>query len=214
VPGCSDVDLLIVVDDSLADAQLAALTKTVDAERQAAPIRVDLRLVTRRVAASPTPTPPMEAYIEIPRDRASGLHVERRHPGERDLVVEFSMCRAHGQVLSGAAPAEPTGDVPREWVVNIGDAQLADWEAIGDDPKHAQLTVLTACRVWRLAEEGRHCSKSDAGKWALKRDPTLQVVRDGLAQRHDDPRASIDPAQVRDLLALVRSRLAAAQDTA
>jgi hypothetical protein len=94
--------------------------------------------------------------------------VERRHPGERDLVVEFSMCRAHGRSLFGAAPAELIGEVPDQWVVAVGEAQLADWEAIGDDPKHAELTVLTACRVWRFAEEGRHCSKTAAGRWALR----------------------------------------------
>jgi aminoglycoside adenylyltransferase-like protein len=96
--------------------------------------------------------------------------------------------------------------------VAVGDAQLADWEAIGDDPKHAQLTVLTACRVWRFAEERRHCSKIAAGEWALERDPTLQVVRDALRQRRHDPTAPIDPAQVRQLLAVVRAHLAEARD--
>jgi Domain of unknown function (DUF4111) len=33
--------------------------------------------------------------------------------------------------------------------------------------------VLTACRVWRFAEEGRHASKAAAAEWALGRDPTL-----------------------------------------
>jgi Domain of unknown function (DUF4111) len=47
-------------------------------------------------------------------------------------------------------------------VVAAGDAQLADWQAIGDDPPYAELTVLTACRVWRFAEEGHHVSKAAA----------------------------------------------------
>jgi hypothetical protein len=38
--------------------------------------------------------------------------VERRHPGERDLVVELSMCRAHGRSLVGAVPAGLIGEVP------------------------------------------------------------------------------------------------------
>jgi hypothetical protein len=96
-------------------------------------------------------------------------------------------------------------------VVAVGEAQLADWEAIGDDPKHAELTVLTACRVWRFAEEGRHCSKTAAGRWALRRDPTLQVVRDALHRRHRDPTGPIAPAQVRQLLAVVRARLVKAR---
>jgi predicted nucleotidyltransferase len=46
----------------------------------------------------------------------------------------------------------------------LTDAQVADWEAIGDD---AELTVLTTCRVWRFAEEGRHCPRPRprSGRW-------------------------------------------------
>jgi Domain of unknown function (DUF4111)/Nucleotidyltransferase domain len=211
LPGRSDVDLLVVVDDPLTDAQLDALTQLALTHRTQAPGRVDLRVVTRQVAGAPTPAPPMEAYIEITPASGSELYVERRHPGERDLVVEFSMCRAHGRSLVGAAPAELIGEVPIEWVLAVGDAQLADWQAIGDDPKHAELTVLTACRIWCFAEEGRYSSKPAAGAWALERDPTLQVVRDAL-QRRRDQTARIDPAQVAQLLAMVRARLAEARD--
>jgi hypothetical protein len=152
----------------------------------------------------------MEAYLRL--TPSSGVRVEEhRHPGERDLAVELSVCRAHGRSLLGAAPAELIGEVPDRWVVAAGDAQLADWQAIGDDPPYAELTVLTACRVWRFAEECRHCSKAAAGAWALRRDPTLQTVQDAVEQRHGDPRYPIDPAQVAQLLAIVRARLAEAR---
>jgi hypothetical protein len=211
VPGRSDLDLLVVVDDPLGDAQLAALTEALAGHRPQAPGPVDLRLVTRQVAASPTPTPPMEAYLRL--TPTSGVRLEeRRHPGERDLAVELSVCRAHGQSLLGAAPAELIGEVPDWWVLAAGDAQLAAWQAIGDDPPYAELTVLTACRVWRFAEEGRHASKAAAAQWALGRDPTLGVVGDALRRRHGDPAARIDPAQVARLLVLVRARLAEARD--
>jgi Domain of unknown function (DUF4111) len=72
--------------------------------------------------------------------------------------------------------------------------------------------VLTACRVWRFAEEGRHCSKTGAGEWALRRDPTLEVVRCALRQRRGDPAGPIDPAQIRQLLAVVRAQLAGERD--
>jgi hypothetical protein len=209
VPGHSDVDLLVVVDGPLADAQVERLLEAVAAQRPKAPGRVDLRVVTRQVAASPTPAPPLEVAVEP--TPASGMQVERRHPGERDLVVELSMCRAHGRSLVGAAPAELIGEVPADWVVAVGDAQLADWQAIGDDPEHAELTVLTTCRIWRVAEEGRLGAKTAAARWALGRDPTLQVVRDALRRRQGDPAVRIDPAQVQQLLAMVRARLAAAR---
>jgi hypothetical protein len=209
LPGRSDVDLLVVVDAPLGDAQLDALAGAVERQAPRAPGPVDLRVVTRQVAAAPTPAPPMEAYLRL--TPGSGVRVEeRRHPGERDLVVELSVCRTHGRRLLGAAPAELLGEVPHRWVLAAGDAQLTDWQAIGDDPPYAELTVLTACRVWRFAEEGRHCSKDAAARWALRRDPSLQVVRDALHQRHRDPAGRIDPAQVQRLLAAVRARLAVA----
>jgi predicted nucleotidyltransferase len=211
LPGRSDIDLLVVVQNPLTDAQLAALTEAMAEHRRQAPGPVDLRVVTRQVAASPTPAPPMEAYLRL--TPSSGVRVEeRRHPGERDLAVELSVCRAHGRSLLGAAPAELIGEVPNRWVVAAGDAQLADWQAIGDDPPYAELTVLTACRVWRFAEEGRHASKAAAAEWALGRDPTLGVVGDALRRRHGDPAARINPAQVARLLAVVRARLAEACD--
>jgi Domain of unknown function (DUF4111)/Nucleotidyltransferase domain len=206
-PGRSDLDLLVVAQDPLTDPQLAALTQALAGHRPQAPGPVDLRVVTRQVAASPTPAPPMEAYLRL--TPSSGVRVaERRHPGERDLAVELSMCRALGRSLLGAAAAELIGEVPDRWVVAAGDAQLADWQAIGDDPPYAELTVLTTCRVWRFAEEGRHCSKAAAAEWALRRDPTLQVVRHALRQRYRDQAGRIDAAQVQQLLGMVRARLA------
>jgi Domain of unknown function (DUF4111) len=128
----------------------------------------------------------MAAYLRL--TSTSGVRVEeRRHPGARDLAAELSVCRAHGRSLQGAAPAELIGEVPDRWVVAAGDAPLAAWQAIGDDPPYAELTVLTACRVWRLAEEGRHCSQTAAGEWALGRDPTLGVIGDALQHRLRDP---------------------------
>jgi hypothetical protein len=210
LPGRSDVDVLVVAQDPLTDAQLAALTEALAGHRPRAPGPVDLRVVTRQVAAAPSPTPPQEAYLRL--TPGSGVRLEeRRHPGERDLAVELSVCRAHGRSLLGAAPAELIGEVPDRWVLAAGDAQLADWQTIGDDPKYAQLTVLTTCRVWRFAEEGCHCSKTAAGQWALRRDPTLQAVQDALEQRHGDPTYPIDPTQVGQLLAVVRARLAEAR---
>jgi predicted nucleotidyltransferase len=114
VPGRSDLDLLVVIDDPLSDARLAALTEAMASRQAEAPGPVDLRLVTRQVAAPPTPAPPMEAYLRL--TPSSGVRVEeRRHPAERDLAVELSVCRAHGRSLLGAAPAKLLGEVPDQW---------------------------------------------------------------------------------------------------
>jgi len=71
VPGRSDVDLLLVVDPP-SDARLAALAEAMASRRAEAPGPVDLRLVIRQVAASPTPATPLEAYLRLTPGPGSG----------------------------------------------------------------------------------------------------------------------------------------------
>jgi predicted nucleotidyltransferase len=197
VPGRSDVDLLVVAEESLTDDQRAALV----AAMPDSAARVDLRVVTRTVASSPTPVPPLDTYVTLKAGRAPLL--EAQNPGERDLVVEFATCREHGRSLRGAEPSAVLGAVPDDWVLDVGEAQLADWQLQFSAP-HAELMVLTACRVWRFAEERRHCSKKAAAEWALAQDPSLDVVRAALRRRYEDPSFPIEEPWVRELLARVR----------
>lgn len=71
VPGRSDVDLLLVVDPP-SDARLAALAEAMASRRAPPPGPVDLRLVIRQVAASPTPATPLEAYLRLTPGPGSG----------------------------------------------------------------------------------------------------------------------------------------------
>jgi predicted nucleotidyltransferase len=198
VPGRSDIDLLVVADQTLTDDQRAALV----AAMPDAAARVDLRVVTRAVASAPTPAPPLDTYVALTAGRAPLLEAE--NSGERDLVVEFATCREHGCSLRGAEPSAVLGAVPDEWVLEVGEAQLADWQRLEFSPPHAELMVLTACRFWRFAEERRHCSKKAAAEWALAQDPSLEVVRAALKRRYEDPSFPIEEPSVRELLARVR----------
>lgn len=205
-PARSDIDLLIVVERPLADGEISALREAVDPLRGEAPSRVDLRVVTRATAASPTPAPAMEAHVALRPGRPAA--VEMRVAGEPDLVVEFSVARAHGRTIVGTDPSTVIGAVPDEWVVEVGDRQLAAWERLADDAAHAELMVLTTCRVWRFSAEGVHSSKSEAGRWALARDPSLTAVEEALRQRFGDPDATIGADGIRRLIALVRREIA------
>ena len=110
VPGRSDIDLLVVIDDPASDARLAALAEAMASRRAEAPGPADLRLVTRQVAASPTPAPPLEAYLRSPPAPGSG----RRAPaprGARPGGGALGVPRARPQP-AGAAPAELLGEIP------------------------------------------------------------------------------------------------------
>jgi Domain of unknown function (DUF4111) len=145
--------------------------------------------------------PHLDTYVTLKAGRAPLL--EDQSPGERDLVVEFATCREHGRSLRGAEPSAVLGAVPDEWVLDVGEAQLVDWQRLEFSPPHAELMVLTACRVWRFAEERRHCSKKTAAQWALDQEPSLDVVRAALRRRYEDPSFPIEEPSVRELLARV-----------
>jgi predicted nucleotidyltransferase len=199
-PALSDVDLLVVVGRSLTDGELATLERLVVGSHEA---RVDFRVVTRAVAAAPTPDPTLELYVGLHGDEPEIL----RRAVERDLVAELSIVRAGGRSLVGAEPSAVVGVVPVEWVVAYGDEHLARWQGLTDDAHHAELMVLTTCRIWRFATEGVHCSKADAGRWALVRDPSLAAVEAALRQRAGND-VRMKPAEIANLLARVRAEIA------
>jgi hypothetical protein len=203
-PARSDIDLLVIVGDPLIDDELVALREAVAAVRDDAPCRVDLRVVTRATAAAPARASAMEAAFTLGPCRT--IEVETRI-AEPDLVPEFSIARAHGRSLAGPAPEAVIGPVPIECVLEVGERQLAAWERLTDDADHAELMVLTACRVWRFAVERAHCSKAAAARWVLERDPSLGAVEDALRQRTIDPASPIGSEGVGRVLAHVRREL-------
>src|SRR5687767_272309 len=176
-PGRSDVDVLAIAKRGPTHRELASLVTLAADLGATAESPLDLRVVTANVASSPTLSPAMELYVRASRDALPD--VERR-VHEPDLLVELSVCRAHGRALAGVDPATVIGVVPDSWILAYGDEVLGRWESLTDDAAHAELMVLTACRIWRLTADGVHSSKGGAGAWALERDPSLTAVRDAL----------------------------------
>lgn len=204
-PGGSDVDLLVIVDRPLSVGELATVEELLLARRARA-AGIDLRVVTSAVAAAPTEAPAMELYVGLHHDQEP--EVLRRVDGERDLVAELSMVRAEGQSLVGPEPRAVVGAIPDEWVVAYGDEVLERWQQLTDDAEHAELMILTACRIWTFAVEGVHCSKTVAARWALLQEPALPAVEAALRRRAGDTKAQIAPADIAALLAHIRGELA------
>ncbi|XVV14778.1 aminoglycoside adenylyltransferase domain-containing protein [Actinoplanes sp. CA-131856] len=200
-PGHSDIDLLAVTTEPLTDAQLDALEAAVqEADLDGSASGVDLDVVLAEAAAAPSPQPPLELHV----GRYEGLfEVERRAGAAPDLLAELSLARADGKALYGAPPAEVIGVVPARWIVDRGRQWLRTWLGLTDDDENAALMVLTACRIWHLAVEGRHVPKVEAGRWALERRPTLIAVRQAIRRIEQGDATPIDPARLAVVLETV-----------
>jgi predicted nucleotidyltransferase len=191
-PGRSDLDLLVVVDRELTEREIESL---VGVARDADPSPaggLDLLVVTATTAADPREHPALE--LQVGRSRSG--HAP-------DLWPELSMARADGRALIGPEPPVVIGEVPFEAVQDNGRHWLRTWLDRTSDQTNAVHMILTACRIWRFSAEGRHSSKSAAARWALQRDPSLDAVRQALAQRIGGVAARIEPADIRDVLETV-----------
>ncbi|WP_229400677.1 aminoglycoside adenylyltransferase domain-containing protein [Micromonospora okii] len=199
VPGSSDIDLLLITDNRLVDAEIDALETVVRRFDLGEATGVDLHVVTTGVACAPTRAPVLELHIGR-YDRSSvGIEIERRTQAP-DLPAELSMARADGYALIGSGPGEVIAPIPPRWLRERGRHWLTTWQSLTDDAEDAAFMVLTACRIWRFGIEGVHCAKTQAAEWALERNPSLTAVRQAMRQYGAEPAAPPDEDGVAQVL--------------
>ena len=199
-PGRSDIDLLVVIDGGLADAQAAALERLVREADAGSAAGIDVHVVTSEVAGAPTRAPALDLRIGRYDGPSVEFEVERRVTASPDLLAELSMARADGRALRGAAPREVIAPVPADWIVDRGRHWLLAWRSLTDDAENAAFMVLTACRIWRFTVDNVHCAKAQAANWALDRDPSLTAIRQAIQQYEQDPASVVDEQGIVDLL--------------
>lgn len=171
---------------------------------QVLPRAIDLIAVTSTTASQPTRAPASELQVSRYPDE---IDVRAYSPADEDVAVELSMARSTGRSLLGPSVQQAIGPVPPQWVNDRGRYWLRRWMTLTDDAEHAELMVLTACRIWHDAAEGAFCSKPAAGRWALDREPSLTGVRAALRQRRGDLDAPIPPGEIGRVLHTVLERI-------
>jgi hypothetical protein len=199
----SDVELLGVVA-----RPLGRRAKQVAAARLLHPALVcpaagglELSLVTAAVAADPPRRPPFELHVNTALEGARhhlggpGAGLALREAGfDPDLLLYFEVCRRSGVAVRGAPPAQVFASPPRAWLL-VQAAEELRWAL---ENRGFTYRVLTACRAWRLLEDGELCSKLDGGEWARRR---LMRPGDPLGVPRTPP---ADPALVDAALAAQR----------
>ena len=206
-PGRSDIDLLVVVERELTDDELGSLPRALAKTGSNPASAADLRVVDRSAVAMPAQSPFLELYVRLHGHEVVDLETRKSEP---DLAVELSLVRSDGRSLVGPEPRALIGAVPDRWVVSYGNAVIERWQELTDDDEHAELMILTACRAWRFAVDGRHCSKAEAGCWALAQDGSLVAVEGALRRRRGEQGVAIDAAEIGRVLAVVHRGIAVA----
>ena len=175
-PDKSDIDLIIVVEDDISDAQkLALMEHIVLLNRQAPRKGLEISVVKRQYCKPfvyPTPFElhfsPMHLkwFQDAPQD-----YVKKMKGEDIDLAAHFTIIREYGVVLWGEKIEEVFAPVPRKnYLVSI----CADVENATDVIlEEAVYIILNLCRVLAFVKDGLYLSKEKGGRWAMEHLPSV-----------------------------------------
>lgn len=166
----SDIDLIVVVDGDITDAQKRAFMERVVELNGRAPAKGLEWSIVKRKFCKPFvyPTPyelhfsPMHLnwFREKPED-----YVKNMKGVDRDLAAHFTVLNRYGIVLYGEAIEDVFGEVPAG---DYADSIFLDVQNAGKDILRDPVYVtLNLCRVLAFLKSGMCLSKEEGGKWGL-----------------------------------------------
>lgn len=175
-PARSDLDLLVVTEESMSLEQKRAIAETLlRLSRHPTPIEISF-LSAADLIPWRYPTPFDLHYSEGWRERYEQAlagddwqHWNDSRQTDADLAAHITITRARCICLLGQPIAQALPSVPRQdYIASIWEDFLWARARADDNPPYF---ILNACRVAAYLLDGRLCSKEEAGAWALNALP-------------------------------------------
>jgi hypothetical protein len=164
-PGRSDLDVMVVVDAPLTDAERRGIVERCSHDALPCPARkLELVVYTREQVGAPRRDQPWE--LNLNTGAAEPLHAGADPAAEpwHWFVLDLAQAREHFAALHGPPAPELIGEVPRPLALEALSEAVA-WYARNELGEQA---LLAAARAWRYAEEGVWSSKRDALGWVCR----------------------------------------------
>ena len=173
-PAKSDIDLIVVVKDSVPDSVKKSFMDMVTALNAMGPAKgIEMSVVKQSVCRPfvyPTPfelhfsAAHTDWYKNDPDDYISKMKGE-----DKDLAAHFTIINHRGKCLNGALIKETFADVPVEDYIDSIWNDIADAEdEIMDNPMYI---ILNLTRVLAYLKDGLVLSKKEGGEWAFANIP-------------------------------------------
>jgi Nucleotidyltransferase domain/Domain of unknown function (DUF4111) len=197
-PSVSDLDVLVLCENPLSDAEVDAVATVV--EHLDLPTKgLEMSVMTRSEALDPdVDRPRFQIHTAVGQGGAARRVDGRAGGGDRDLILHLAVCRSSGHSLAGPSPQATLPSLP-EAIVQRAMIEEIGWARGAGDPAYL---VLTAARASAFARTRRLVSKVEAGE----ADAALPVVRAALA-RQRGLASPIHPADARRYADEVEARM-------
>lgn len=170
-PHKSDIDVIVIVEDSIADEQKLSLLENIAELDARAPAKgLEISFVNKEYCDPFIYPTPFEMHfscmhrqraLENPREFISQMKGE-----DRDLAAHFTIIKEYGVKLSGKEIPEVFGAVPADCYLDSLWHDIKNAAAdILDQPVY---NILNLCRISAYLREGTILSKERGGEWGLE----------------------------------------------
>lgn len=186
-PAKSDLDLIVVVNDSMTlESKKAFMDMVVELNGIAPDKGIEMSIVTSR-ACNPFiyPTPfqlhfsvmHLNWYKDNPDD-----YIEKMNGTDKDLAAHFMIIRKRGKCLCGLPIEDVFAEIPKEAYMDSIWNDIMD--ARDDIVEDTMYVTLNLARVLAYQKEELVLSKKEGGEWALRNLPQeyYSLIRDSLRE--------------------------------
>ncbi len=190
-PAKSDIDLIVVVKDSIDDSVKRTFMDMVVELNGKGPAKgIEMSIVKQGVCnpfAYPTPfelhfsVAHLDWYGKDPDDYVSKMKGE-----DKDLAAHFTIINHRGKCLYGASIKDIFADVPvQDYIDSIWNDIADAEEEITDNPMYI---ILNLARVLAYIKDGLVLSKKEGGEWAINNLPEryTSLIQDAMSEYADN----------------------------
>lgn len=170
-PDKSDIDLIVVIEHNITDAQKTVfLNEIVKLNKEAPGKGIELSIVKKEHCKNfiyPTPFEFHFSNMHLAWATSNPVdYVSKMKGTDKDLAAHFTIIRHYGKVLYGEEIASVFSEVPKaDYIDSIWNDIKEAEEEILNNPMYMTLNL---CRVAAYLKDGLIMSKKQGGEWGVQ----------------------------------------------
>lgn len=196
-PAKSDLDLIVVVKESISNADKRAyMDMVVDLNGKGPAKGMEMSVVKQSVCRPFVYPTPFELHFSIAHldwyRNNSDDYVSKMKGEDKDLAAHFTIINHRGKCLYGAPIKDTFADVPaQDYIDSIWEDIANAKEEIAENPMYL---ILNLARVLAYLKDGAVLSKKEGGEWALNNIPERyhSLVQNAMKDYAEDAVVSYD----------------------